>query len=115
VPSALVWRLGRALGSTGWQDRSAAALAMGELGAAADIPALAAAARDDSPFVREAVATALGTIGTTTTVVPLLDLSHDEVREVRAAAARALRPISDPRARKRVNELLADPELDSKR
>jgi HEAT repeat protein len=111
VPSALVWRLTRALGSTVWQDRIAAARAMGELGTAADIPALAAAARDDSIFVREAVATALGAIGTTATVVPLLELSRDEVPAVRGAAARALRPLSDPRARQRVNELLADPAL----
>lgn len=112
VPDALRTRLARTLASaSAWADQRAAALAIGKLGASADVGALVAAAGDRSAHVREAVATSLGAIATPATLDALLQLSRDDVREVRAAAARGLRRLADPRARQRTQELLRDPDL----
>jgi len=71
-------------------DRREAALAIGKLGSAADVAALAKAASDPSSFVREAVAIALGQTGSKAAEAPLQILAKDEVLEVREAATRAL-------------------------
>jgi HEAT repeat protein len=110
VPAALRARIVQALASRSWPDRRAAALAIGNLGAAADVGALTAAASDPSGLVRDAVATSLGAIASPATVSALIQLSRDLVPEVRIAAAHALRSLADPRARKRVGELGRDPD-----
>ncbi|HEU4728189.1 MAG TPA: HEAT repeat domain-containing protein [Kofleriaceae bacterium] len=110
VPEPLRTRLARTLTSAAWADQRAAALAIGKLGAAADVGALVAAAGSSSAPVREAVATSLGAIGGPATLDALLRLSRDEAREVRAAAARGLRRLPDPRARQRTQELISDPD-----
>ena len=56
-------RAGPRAGELAWADRRVAALALGKLGKAADVPALVRAAGDASSFVREAAAIALGEIG----------------------------------------------------
>ena len=63
APPELVGALAKTLASAGWEDRRAAALALGRLGAKADADALVKAASDSSSFVREAVAIALGQVG----------------------------------------------------
>jgi HEAT repeat protein len=77
----------------GWASggaRRVAALSLGKLGSAADVGALAKAAKDASSFVREAVAIALGEIGGAGVTETLQMLAKDEVAQVREAATRAL-------------------------
>ena len=103
--------LSGALRQGAWQDRQAAAEAMGELGAAADVPALVRALGDDIGFVREAAATALGRAKATGAVEALIAASRDEVPAVRRAAATSLIGLGDPRARARLEEMAAsDPD-----
>jgi HEAT repeat protein len=90
APATLVSGLSRALGSGAWADRRVAALALGKLGTAGDIPALIKAASDSSSFVREAVAVALGGAGAPGAVEALHKLAKDDVPQVREAATRAL-------------------------
>nr|HEX4317116.1 tetratricopeptide repeat protein [Kofleriaceae bacterium] len=90
APPELVAALSKALAAASWEDRRAAAYAIGRLGAAADVPALTKAAADPWSFVREAVATALGQSGQAAARAPLDQLVKDAVPQVRAAATAAL-------------------------
>ncbi|MCX5741085.1 MAG: HEAT repeat domain-containing protein [Proteobacteria bacterium] len=110
MPTQLVAALAKVLHTGPWADRRVAALAMGRLGASADLTALAKAVVDPSNFVREAVAMALGQIGSPAVVDALLTLSRDAVAPVRAAAATSLGKLADDRARKRRIELVTDPD-----
>jgi HEAT repeat protein len=91
------------LGSTSWQERVAAARAIGELGPMADRAALDRAARnDDKAFVREAAVMSLGRLGAGGSIdalVAALDFKREKVPEVRVAAAIALTKSGDGRAR----------------
>jgi len=86
----LVGALSKTLGSASWSDRRVAALTLGKLGTAGDVPALLKAAKDSSSFVREAVAIALGEIGGPQVTETLQGLAKDDVAQVREAAQRAL-------------------------
>jgi tetratricopeptide (TPR) repeat protein len=108
--STLAPAIGKSLsGGEAWQDRRAAAMALGELGGL-EIATLAKAAGDSSSYVREAVATALGASGSAEAVAPLLELSKDDIAPVRAAAAKALGKVPGEAAKKRRAELANDPE-----
>lgn len=89
-PGPLVAALIGALAAPSWEDRRVAALAMGQLGGAADVHALVKAASDRSSFVREAVATALGSVEEASALAALQALARDDVSQVRDAAARSL-------------------------
>jgi len=111
APAPLIAQLVKVLQSGPWADRRVAALAIGRMGAMADLGVLGKAAVDPSNFVREAVAISLGTIATPAGVDTLLALSKDEVAPVRAAAARSLGRVNDDRAKQRRAELAAsDPD-----
>jgi HEAT repeat protein/Tfp pilus assembly protein PilF len=110
APPDLVAVLTQTLSTGAWADRRVAALALGRLGASADTGALVKASKDASSFVREAVAVAMGQVASPAIVQALLDLSHDDVAQVRAAAARALGNVPDERAKKRRQEMTADPD-----
>ncbi|HEY3801402.1 MAG TPA: HEAT repeat domain-containing protein [Kofleriaceae bacterium] len=90
APPELVGALAKTLASAGWEDRRAAALALGRLGAKADADALVKAATDSSSFVREAVAIALGQVGGPKAAATLARLAHDDVPQVQEAATRSL-------------------------
>jgi tetratricopeptide (TPR) repeat protein len=90
APADLVAALSKTLGGASWSDRRVAALSLGKLGAAGDVPALVKASKDSSSFVREAVAVALGEVGGTQVVEPLQTLAKDDVVQVREAATRSL-------------------------
>jgi HEAT repeat protein len=91
-PPSLIKALVGVLHAGTWGDRRVAALALGKLGTAGDVPALIAAARDRSSFVREAVAISLGQIGGARVRATLTALSRDDVLQVRQAATRGLAP-----------------------
>ena len=78
------------LGAVDWRDRMEAADALAQLGPAADVAALTAAAADPDNFVRSAVARALGATRSPAAVEPLRTLARDPIAEVRAAAEQAL-------------------------
>ncbi len=109
---ALRAALAAVLASSDWQDQLDAAEAEAALGRAADVPALIAALRAPSGWVRGAAADALAAAGDRAAVEPLLAASADDQAPVRAAAARALRALDDPRAAPRLAELTADPDPD---
>jgi HEAT repeat protein len=107
---ALSPAVGKALlEASDWQDRTAAANALAELGGA-ELAALTKAAADRKAYVREAVAIALGASAVEAAVEPLIALSRDDVPDVRAAAARALGKVPGAAARKRRGELAGDPD-----
>ncbi len=90
-PPELVAGLGKMLlGAEDWVDRRGAAFALGKLGAAADLTALAKAAGDRESFVREAVAIALGQTGQAGARAPLEQLAKDPIPQVKDAATAAL-------------------------
>ena len=101
--SDLVRRVIEKLSSQSWQERVAAARALGEMGAAADREALArAATSDDKAFVREAAVMSVGRLGgagALDVLVQAADHRREKVPEVRLAAVQALGRSSDPRAR----------------
>jgi tetratricopeptide (TPR) repeat protein/HEAT repeat protein len=101
--SELVRRVIEKLTSPMWQERVAAARALGEMGAAADRAVLArAASTDEKAFVREAAVVAVGRLGGQGSLDVLLraaDHTQEKVPEVRLAAVQALARSSDPRAR----------------
>ncbi|MEZ4360007.1 MAG: HEAT repeat domain-containing protein [Kofleriaceae bacterium] len=107
-PAALLRLIQQALVSADWEDRRAAALALGRLDAQQPVELLTSAASDSSSLVREAVARALGR-GPAAAVDALLALSRDPVAAVRAAAAEGLARQRDPRAQGRLRELASDP------
>ncbi|HEY1550444.1 MAG TPA: HEAT repeat domain-containing protein [Kofleriaceae bacterium] len=90
APPELTAALTKTLATAGWEDRRAAALAVGALGAKADVDALVKAATDSSSFVREAVAIALGQVGGPKAVAALGQLAKDDVPQVQEAASRSL-------------------------
>src|SRR5690606_11952683 len=91
APAALVSQLAKTLTSSAWADRRVAALALGQLGAGGNVPALVKAASDSSSFVREAVAIALGQVGAAAQVETTLQtLAKDTVPQVREAAKTSL-------------------------
>jgi HEAT repeat protein len=90
APPELTTALTKTLATAGWEDRRAAALAVGALGANADVDALVKAAADSSSFVREAVAIALGQVGGPKAVTALGQLAKDDVPQVQEAASRSL-------------------------
>ncbi len=96
----------------GWQDRTAATVALGELGKDADVPALSAALADESAFVREAAALALGSIRASGAVDALLTAADDEIAEVRLAAVQALIAIGDGKADAKLADLAENDEDD---
>jgi HEAT repeat protein len=105
--------LAERLASPVWQERQAAALALGALGQGARADVLTPALRDTSPFVREAATRALGRIaaGDAAAVGLLVAASKDDIAEVRAAAAAALAARrGDPAAKARLDELGKDPD-----
>ena len=95
------------LKAAAWQERAAAAEALGAIGGDASVPLLARALGDDSGFVREAAARALTLVGGETAVDPLLNASRDDVAEVRLAAVPGLARAghSSGKARARLAEL----------
>ncbi|MBP6631904.1 MAG: HEAT repeat domain-containing protein [Kofleriaceae bacterium] len=110
TPPALRAGLAQAIAAGSWQDRRAAAVAMGALATEADLAALGRAATDASSYVREAVASALGEAGQAGGAALVLSLSRDDVAPVRAAAARALRRLGGTAAQERLRELARDPD-----
>lgn len=108
LPAPALALLRRALDAAGWDDRRAAALATGRLPGAQAAELLGPASKDSSSLVREAAAQALAS-GHPAALPLLLALAADDVVSVRAAAARGLRHQSDDRARRRLEELAADP------
>ncbi|MCE9580546.1 MAG: HEAT repeat domain-containing protein [Deltaproteobacteria bacterium] len=110
TPAPLRAALVKALAAPTWEDRRAAATALGGLGPDADAAALTRALADDTGYVREAAALALGRLKAATAVDALLAASKDDMVPVRAAVARALVAIGDPRAQARLRELAADPD-----
>jgi tetratricopeptide (TPR) repeat protein len=110
TPPALRAALVQALAAPAWEDRRAAAAALGGLGPDADVAGLSHALTDDTGYVREAAALALGAVRAAGAVDALIAASHDELAPVRAAAARALVGIGDPRGQARLRELAQDPD-----
>jgi len=105
APAPVAAALGQALSSKAWEDRRAAAAALGALGAAADVDALRKALADEKGFVREAAARSLGQLRARAAVPDLIELTRHDYASVRRAAAAALVAIGDPRARARLDEL----------
>ncbi|HWM86806.1 MAG TPA: HEAT repeat domain-containing protein [Kofleriaceae bacterium] len=103
--SDLVRRVVERLSAPNWQERVAAARALGDFGVHADREALGRAAlADDKAFVREAALLSLGRLGGKTLEVMLqaADSSREAVPEVRQAAIEGLAPLAargDERAR----------------
>ncbi|HKE15331.1 MAG TPA: HEAT repeat domain-containing protein [Kofleriaceae bacterium] len=104
--SDLVRRVVDRLAAPGWQERVAAARALGDFGSFADRDALARAAlSDDKAFVREAAVASLGRLDprqAESVLLQALDSAREKVPEVRQAAAQALAPLAasgDERAR----------------
>jgi tetratricopeptide (TPR) repeat protein len=89
-PRPLVAALVATLRTRSWEDRRAAALALGQISHSIDVQPLVAAAADESSFVREAVAIALGGVGDPAAMDALRALERDPVPQVQAAAARSL-------------------------
>jgi HEAT repeat protein/tetratricopeptide (TPR) repeat protein len=99
------------LSADDWQERLAAADALGRLGQAAPTAGLVKALGDSSAFVRQAGARALGALKRKDGVPALLDASKDESPEVRLAVVLALKAIGDPRAKDRLAEMArSDPD-----
>jgi cellulose synthase operon protein C len=101
------------LDARAWQERAAAADALGAIGGEASVPLLARALADSSGFVREAAARALSRIGGDATVDALVGASRDDVAEVRLAAAHGLARAArtSAKARARAGELAqSDPD-----
>ncbi len=90
APPELVTALVHVLAGNDWADQRVAALALGQLGPDADVPALVKAASDRSSWVREAVAIALGQLAAPAGRAALEGLAKDENPQVREAATRAL-------------------------
>jgi tetratricopeptide (TPR) repeat protein len=101
----LVRKVTDRLTAADWQERVAAARALGEFGAHADRAALGRAAlSDEKAFVREAAVSSLGRLGprpSTAVLLQAADRSREKVPEVRRAAVLALAPLvgGDPRVR----------------
>jgi tetratricopeptide (TPR) repeat protein/HEAT repeat protein len=105
TPAPVAAALSKALASKAWQDRRAAADALGALGAAADVAGLRKALADEKGFVREAAARSLGELRARAAVPDLIEVTRHDYASVRRAAAAALVAIGDPRARARLDEL----------
>jgi HEAT repeat protein len=110
--SDLVRRVTDRLAAPSWQERVAAARAIGEFGALADRAALGrAAVGDDKAFVREAAVVSLGRLGAKASWAVLLqaaDRAREKVPEVRRAAVEALAEVAergDERARAALAEI----------
>jgi cellulose synthase operon protein C len=82
------------LASKNWEDRQNAAIALGALGADADIDALIKALRDPWSFVRDAAARSLGTLRAQSAVPALREAAKDINPAVRASAEKALSEIA---------------------
>jgi HEAT repeat protein/tetratricopeptide (TPR) repeat protein len=112
---ALTSKLVAQLDAPGWQDRVAAATALGRLGGKAAIAGLQGRlARDDKAFVRAAAAHALGRLRAEGALEPLVRAAtagSEPVRDVRLAAIEALHALGGAAAR-RALELIGrtDPE-----
>ncbi len=100
-PDGLTARIQKELDSREWQDRVAAARALGEFRKSGVIPALSRALESDqNSFVREAAANSLGLIGSPEAAPALTRASnraHEPIADVRAAATRALSTIQKKR------------------
>jgi cyclophilin family peptidyl-prolyl cis-trans isomerase/HEAT repeat protein len=88
--------------------RAKAALAMGQIGAAASLPDLERAASDTAPAVRAMAAFSLGVIGDPSSNASLLTLAGDPEAPVRASAAEALGRLHDPASMPALRALLED-------
>jgi tetratricopeptide (TPR) repeat protein len=97
-----------------WQERVAAAAALGHYGPHGDSAALVRALSDPQSFVREAAAAALGQLGAQSAVPALLQATSDPSVHVRVAAVRSLISIGDPRAHDRLQELRRSTSEDSR-
>jgi HEAT repeat protein len=99
----LVEAVSARLTATRWQERKAAAEALGRFGAMGDVDALTrAVAQDATAFVRQAAAASLGQLANRAAVPALLRavaVSTEPNPAVRLAAVRALVAIGDPRAK----------------
>jgi HEAT repeat protein len=81
------------LGSSDWEDRQNAAIALGGLGADSDVPALVKALKDPWSFVRDHAAQSLGALRAKEAVPALREATKDINPAVRASAERALAEI----------------------
>jgi HEAT repeat protein len=82
------------LASTDWEDRQNAAIALGGLGADADVDALVKALRDPWSFVRDAAARSLGRLRARQAIPALREAAKDINPAVRASAEKALAEIA---------------------
>lgn len=105
LPPSLRAALVAQLAAADYEDRQEAAIALGQLGAASDVPALIGALRDPWAYVRDAAAQALGELRAGAAVPALLEATADTNPVVRASVVRALGAIGDPRAKPRLAEL----------
>jgi len=97
-----------ALGDRHWQQRAAAARALGRFGQKARTAWLVSALGDRSGFVREAAADALGRLRRKNAVPALLEATRDESVAVQLAAVKSLVTIGDGRARRRLEQIASD-------
>jgi len=108
--SDLVRKVTDRLSAPDWQERVAAARALGDFGSFADRGALGRAAVGDAKaFVREAAVSSLGRLGARASVEVLVqaaDRTREKVPEVRRAAVEALAPLAP--TDRRVRAVLAD-------
>ncbi len=102
--------VGKRLSAPEFEERTAAAQTLGQLGAATETTLLAGAFADSDGFVREAAAQALARLKRIEAVPALIDASHADEARVRLAVAKALVAIGDPRAKARLAEMAKDDE-----
>lgn len=107
----MIWSNLRQLKSKNWEERRAAARALGETKSQRAVKPLVAALRDKDLHVREAAIEALGKIGGPNTIEPLVAMLVDERLWLREAAGRALEQADpawsrSPAARNAVPKLL---------
>lgn len=100
------------LGAAQWEERSAAAIALGKRQDKAALVPLSEALRDDSKWVRVSAASALGEFQDPDGVEALLGAVKDEDAKVRVAAIQALGKINDPAAVETLIEALRDEEAE---
>ncbi|WP_199350892.1 tetratricopeptide repeat protein [Haliangium ochraceum] len=111
---ALAQAVAAQLADGDWEVRTAAAQAMGLLGAAARAEALADAVGDENAYVRESATRALGRVAGGASAdaraaieAGLLAASADELPIIRAAAAQGLGRVGSRRARERLQQMAA--------
>lgn len=100
------------LGAADWQERSAAAIALGKRKDNAVLVPLSEALRDESKWVRVSAASALGEFKNPDGVEALIGALKDEDMQVRVAVVQALGQINDPAAVEPLIDALQDKEAE---